>query len=297
VISKPELSIVIPTYNRAVSAAETVENIMIAGGSRSACEVIVVDDGSFPPVDLPCFPTTFVLRQSNLGLNAARNAGMARARAAVVAFLDDDVRVDSGWAQAVLDCFEDPQIGAMGGRIALDLEGDCPSWLDLDQLGAYLSRLELGTVRREMTGNELPFGANCAVRRQVFDQVGGFADALDRTGDSLLSGGDVEFFARVRRAGHAITYDPTAGVRHRIGKERLTIEYFERRAFGQGQTDVVLHAINTGAPPLSQTRRRDLASAVTKMLLGVPGRRRIRQRLWYQYVRGRRDAATAWHSG
>jgi glycosyltransferase involved in cell wall biosynthesis len=56
-------------------------------------EVIVVDDGSTPPVAIPVggypFPLT-VIRQSNVGRAAARNAGVARARGAVVVLLDSD---------------------------------------------------------------------------------------------------------------------------------------------------------------------------------------------------------------
>ena len=294
--SKPALSIVIPTCNRAKFAADVVASIM-SSGPRSSFEVIVVDDGSSPSVNLPGFPHTRVLRQSNLGLNAARNAGVAASGASIVAFLDDDVWVDSGWVDAVLDCFREAQIGAMGGRISLAIEGTHPTWLDLDHFGGYLSRLELGKVRAEMKVTELPFGANCAVRRHVFDQVGGFANGLDRKGESLISGGDVEFFARVRRAGYAIIYEPFAGVRHRVSKERLTTRYFERRAFGQGETDVLLQAVSSGPETITHTRRRDLARALVKMLLAVPERRRLRQRLWYQYVRGRRAAVRRYRHG
>jgi hypothetical protein len=105
-----------------------------------------------------------------------------------------------------------------------------------------------------------------------------------------LSGGDVEFFARVRRAGHAITYDPAAGVRHRVGPERLTRRYFDRRAFGQGQTDMLLQVLTSGAGAMTPTRRRDLANALVRKLLVLPRRRRARRRLWYHYIRGRRAA-------
>lgn len=93
-----QLSVVIPTYGRSQKLPATLEALF-----QSDCtdipppiEVIVVDDGSQPPVDLSLVqpPPNFLLRvlyQSNQGPGAARNTGFLHASGEVVLFLDDDV--------------------------------------------------------------------------------------------------------------------------------------------------------------------------------------------------------------
>ncbi len=88
-MTNPILSIIIPTYNRphllprAVNSAlaQTVEDI----------EVIVVDDASPEPVQLPEHPKLRIIRlPENSGGAAARNAGAKSARGRWITYLDDD---------------------------------------------------------------------------------------------------------------------------------------------------------------------------------------------------------------
>jgi hypothetical protein len=91
-----------------------------------------------------------------------------------------------------------------------------------------------------LDGDLTPYGANCAVTRDAFERHGGFVPDLDRTGASLRSNGDVEFFRRLRARGGRIGWWPEADVEHRVPAERLTPEWFRRRAFNQGLSDVLL---------------------------------------------------------
>lgn len=121
----PLLSIIIPSYNRphmllhAVQSAlaQTVENI----------EVIVVDDGSQPPVELPTLARLRLLRlEANRGGAAARNAGVEAARAANICFLDDDDSLLPHMAEVSLAALQQashlpPPVVVMSG---LDIVGE-----------------------------------------------------------------------------------------------------------------------------------------------------------------------------
>ncbi len=87
----PLVSVVIPTYNYGHCVGEAIESAL--GQTYPAVEVIVVDDGSTD--DTPARVAAFgdrvrSLRQTNQGLSAARNTGIAAARGAVIALLDAD---------------------------------------------------------------------------------------------------------------------------------------------------------------------------------------------------------------
>jgi glycosyltransferase involved in cell wall biosynthesis len=115
----PEVSVIIPVYNRAHLVARTIESVL--SQSHAACHVILVDDGStdgthevvsarFPD------PRVRVLRQENRGVSAARNAGLAAATGDYIAFLDSD-DVWRPWKLAVqiacLDRLRDEGVGML----------------------------------------------------------------------------------------------------------------------------------------------------------------------------------------
>lgn len=104
-MSNPLISIIIPTYNRpsllprAVQSAleQTVEDL----------EVIVIDDASPQPVNLPEHPRLRIIRLPvNSGSSAARNAGALAARGRWIAFLDDDDQLLPHMAAVSLDAID-----------------------------------------------------------------------------------------------------------------------------------------------------------------------------------------------
>lgn len=90
-MSRPAVSVIIPTFNRLALLREALDSV--ASQTFRDFEVIVVDDGSTEAIGegLSSHPTTpRVVRQSNAGPAAARNRGIAAANADIVAFLDSD---------------------------------------------------------------------------------------------------------------------------------------------------------------------------------------------------------------
>lgn len=89
----PEISVVIPAYNRIEPLRLTLRSAARAAAALPA-ELILVDDGSDPPlagvvadrVDCPVVH----LRQANQGSMAARQTGLLAARGEYVLFLDSD---------------------------------------------------------------------------------------------------------------------------------------------------------------------------------------------------------------
>jgi glycosyltransferase involved in cell wall biosynthesis len=86
----PAVTVVIPTYNRPEALRRAVASALAQ--KRVTCEVIVVDDGSTPPVTKDDLPDEVrIVRNEGVGgVAAARNLGVERAQAPWVAFLDDD---------------------------------------------------------------------------------------------------------------------------------------------------------------------------------------------------------------
>jgi GT2 family glycosyltransferase len=90
--ARPQVTVIIPTFNRARYLAEAVQSVL--DQTFSDYELIVVDDGSTDGTSavLAGFedPRLRVLSQENRGISAAMNAGLRAARGEYIARLDSD---------------------------------------------------------------------------------------------------------------------------------------------------------------------------------------------------------------
>lgn len=92
----PTVSVVIPCFNHGEYLPEAVASVEATG--RDDVELIVVDDGStdectLREMDQLAGRGVHVIRQKNLGLAAARNAGIRAARGEFILPLDSDNRI------------------------------------------------------------------------------------------------------------------------------------------------------------------------------------------------------------
>jgi GT2 family glycosyltransferase len=182
------------------------------------------------------------IREPRVGLCSARNAGVSSSRGDILAFVDDDALPEPGWLQALLEGMDDPQVAAAGGPVLLlGLGARRPWWFDRDYL-SFLSAWDLGTNRLALRDAELPRGTNMAFRSDVLRRLGGFDEALDRRGESLLSGGDLDVGLRLLATGKRVDFLPSARVGHLVSPTRLRLRWMLRRHFAQGRTAAHLRA-------------------------------------------------------
>lgn len=89
------VSVIIPTYNRAIYLGEAIESILQQDIQDCQLEIIVVDDGSTDDTKevIKSYGNRIrYLYQNNRGAGPARNRGLAAATGEWVAFLDSDDR-------------------------------------------------------------------------------------------------------------------------------------------------------------------------------------------------------------
>ncbi len=123
----PRFSIVVPTRNRGVLLDRCLMALGTLEYAREAYEVLVVDDGSEPPVadvvgrHAQAMPVRY-LRAEGIGPARARNLALRAAQGEYVAFTDDDCRPDGQWLRAFDHAIEEiaaaKRVGTgFGGRI------------------------------------------------------------------------------------------------------------------------------------------------------------------------------------
>ncbi len=173
--------------------------------------VVVVDDGSVPPLEPNDFAGAHcdveVLRHSRAkGPAAARNTGLAACKTEFVAFLDSDVAPRRGWLEALLGHFCDPTVALVAPRIV----GLAHSENVVARYEAVHSSLDLGEreapVLPHSTVSYVPSAA-IICRCSAIRGVGGFDETMQ-------SGEDVDLCWRLIEAGARLRYEPIALVAH-----------------------------------------------------------------------------------
>ena len=246
--TEPEVSVVVPTYNRSALLRNTVDSVL-KQDTQTTFEVIVIDNNSSDDtkdvVDslIQKHPgkVHYVVERKQ-GNAHARNRGIEEARGAIIAFVDDDVTVDKNWLtslKTILDSRSD--LSFVGGKVLPQWNGPPPSWLTPDHW-APLALLDYGANELAI-GGKSPRGlltANIAFRRSVFKDTGMFLPDLQRVKNMIGSMEDHEFLLRVCRSGKQGIYTPHMIATTHIDTERLTKAYHRRWHTGHGHFYAVL---------------------------------------------------------
>jgi GT2 family glycosyltransferase len=210
----PKVSIVVPVYNDYRVTVHCLQSVL-RHTPAGQYEVLVADDGSD---DLT---TTIeerlqgitVVRGGNLGFLRNCNRAAAQARGDFVLLLNNDTAVTEGWLEALLEMFDDPQVGAAGPKLlfangALQEAGgimwkDGSAWnfgrMDDAAKPAYSYVKEVDYIS----------GACLMLRRKLWQQLGGFDE---RFVPAYYEDADIRF--AVRDAGYKVIYQPASCVFH-----------------------------------------------------------------------------------
>lgn len=238
-------SIAICTHNRAADLREALLSLM-QQSYQDDYEIIVVDNRSTDHTkqvvmafrELLATPIRYVYEE-RLGLSVARNRAIREAGGEYVLFLDDDAAASADWIGELARLFDrDPRVGCAGGKIEPVWEGGAPAWLPPENRTLY-SILDYADEIKEMHAPDIPFGANMAFRKSIFDEMPAFREDLGRVGNNLLSNEESELIARVRGRGFKVIYTPYASVLHKIPRSRISRKWLLRRIYWQGVSNAV----------------------------------------------------------
>lgn len=115
---KPKLSVVICTFNRALSLKNAL--LSLTKQSYKEFEVIIIDggstDGTKKTVDEyknKLLIRFFVFEEKELA--KVRDLGWIKAKGELVSWIDDDVVVSPDWAKSIIEVFRDSKIGGVSG--------------------------------------------------------------------------------------------------------------------------------------------------------------------------------------
>ena len=177
----PLVSVVLPTYNRARTLARSIDSVL--DQTFTDFELIVVDDRSTDPTERVLAhyagrPAVRIVSQRRPGCSVARNIGISIARGRYVAFQDsDDEWMPDKLAKAVAAL---EGTGADTGVFYSDM---IRVQKDGSSADFRAPEVEPGVLIDERTLDYQVYGIgiqSTLIKRECFDAVGGFDEALPR---------------------------------------------------------------------------------------------------------------------
>ena len=222
----PLVSVVTLTHNKLEYTSRCLASLLST--AYAPWELVVVDNGSSDgtPAWVAEFRDTaaaigvnvrLIRNACNIGCSTARNQGAAASTGARLVFMDNDVALRSrGWLArlgATLDA--DPQVGIVGPKLVYPVAPhriQCAG-VGISRTGRVLFRGR-GERRDDPRFSRLEpvqslISACFMVRRDVFEQAGGFDEAFNP-----VEFEDFDLCYRVRSQGHRVVYNPAVEMYH-----------------------------------------------------------------------------------
>jgi len=234
----PLVTVAICTRNRADFLKTAVESVL--SQIRTDAEILIIDNASTDetPAVIAEFarlnPCVRVWREEELGLSAARNAALRRARGTYVIFLDDDASGEPGWLAQYAELFSSPPVSELagaGGSVFPRYDTALPPWVRPDA-----HKFDWSDRAQPFKPRGGPWGCNFAVHRERALAVGGFDPALGRKGSGMGAHEESELIEKLRRAGGCLWWLPQARIQHHVAAHRLTFRTQYRNAFTDGRS-------------------------------------------------------------
>lgn len=233
----PAVSVIICAYTEERWDALAAAVASARAQTAPPLELIVVADHNAALLDrarAAFAGATVIANAGPRGLSGARNSGVAVARGAVVAFLDDDAVAEPDWLARLGDGYADPRVLGVGGTIAPRWAGAAPAWFPAE-FGWVVGCSYRGQPTADAPVRNL-IGANMSVRRAVFAAVGDFSTALGRVGTLPVGCEETELCIRARQhwPTRHFLHAPRARVAHLVPAARARWGYFRSRCWSEG---------------------------------------------------------------
>jgi glycosyltransferase involved in cell wall biosynthesis len=244
------ISVIVSTRNRAHYLPEVLRTLA-AQECGASFEVIVIDNGSTD--DTPALLEEWCRQDSRFrtacevrpGLSRGKNAGIGLARAPLLLFTDDDMRVDPHWIDSYHRLFSRHENSLLlaGGPI-VPVPHDLGTWPDwLDEAALTDAGLLHHCDDRKLLRFEYVWGGNMGVPKHLFDRLGLWDETAGLLGEQRVTREDsrcyedTEFQDRVRKAGGNTWFCPEAVVYHRLERQSVTPRHVSSRAFSRGRSE------------------------------------------------------------
>ena len=243
-----DLSVIIVTYNRCEILSLTLSSFLKLKKLPFDYEILVIDNNSndLTKCVVDNFSTILPLRyvfEPKQGQNNGRNAGITQALGGVLVYIDDDISVDEKWISSVFEStLRFPEGKFFGGKIFPSFPVGTSDWKKNSSYSSFVYAIhDLGEDEVVYPDKSSPCGGHFWIRSEVFSENLKFDDHIGPYKNKRISGGEIEFFERLKTFGIKPIYVPSAVVTHRIQPFQTSKRYLLKRSYASGRGFVYIY--------------------------------------------------------
>ena len=230
--TRPAVSVVVISKDRHDDLVKCVASLREMDYPDDRLEIVVVEEGD-APTSLDGVNYVFIPRE-NRGWGYARNVGIKNASHDVIAFADDDCVVTREWLSTLVGSVREDVGGVTGGVLVKDCNaiGYCENVLGFPNGGL----LRIHRSRNQVQETVNLSTCNCLYKREVFETVGYFFEAMNTRGT------DTELAKRVTPR-YKCLFNPRAVVYHKPrGRFSRIFKWFVAR--GESEVFLLSNVVN-----------------------------------------------------
>ncbi len=288
----PTLTVLVCTHDRQILLARTLDSLnaadrpegwnvgilVVANACRDGTHALLDGYGT-RAAERSLLPLRW-FAEPTPGKSHALNAALPRLGGDVVAFVDDDHRVDSGFLTqicAAAGAYRGDDLFC--GRILPDWTGNEPAWVhDTGPYRIYplpVPRFDLGDATRELGGETaIPGGGNLFLRTPWLQRVGTFVTEMGPIGHDLGGSEDLEWIQRALGLGARLRYVPQVVQYHYVDLDRLRLRYLLKKAYKRTASTVTIGSARQGEGTVPRYLFRKVTEYGLKACTALSGARR-----------------------
>jgi len=227
-VDAPFVSVIVSTHDRPERIATCLRSLVALEYPRY--EIIIVDNAPSTTATAELIQRTYrdvpqvrYIREDRPSPSHARNCGMMAASGEILAFVDDDVILDTHWLTELVRAFSLAEDVACVTGLVLPMELETPAQFWFEEYGGFSKGYTRRIFDMKENRSEAPLhpytagrfgtGASMAFTAAFLRSVGGFDPALG-AGTPAQNGEDIAVFFQVITQGYKLVYQPAALVYH-----------------------------------------------------------------------------------
>lgn len=242
-LSKPQVTIAIPTCNRGAILQQVCEALLHQSVSAETFSLLIIDNNSTD--DTPQrmaemakqFPHFIYCVEKKAGSSHARNAAWQHCETPWIAYLDDDAKPFPGYVEALLRAIARGGCEVIAGKVVPWRLQPLPSWF-CDEYESYAPAADADGY---LNAKDFAIGGNMALKCEAIRRAGGFDPRFGVKGTVIPYGEETVLQIGIRKHGGRIRYAADMQVAHLAKSSRYTIKTLLKIAYLSGKSTPIIY--------------------------------------------------------